>query len=66
MHVCRGDNQVLCTHRLMQIHVRGSLRTSHLLLYPSLWLLIPRLSSQFLPLFPIQPAFNVNSGRQDL
>ena len=48
---------------------RGSLHTSrisHLLLYPSLWLLVPGLSSQFLPLFPIQPAFNVSGGHQDL
>ena len=37
---------------------RGSPFTSqisHLLLRPSLWLLVPGLSSQFLPCFPIQP-----------
>ena len=39
---------------------------SHLLLYPSLWLLLSGLSSQFLPLLPIQPAFIVNSGWQYL
>ena len=36
---------------------------SHLLLYLSLWLLVPGLSSQFLP---IQPVFNVSSGHQYL
>ena len=44
------------------VHHRGSLHTSqisHLLLYPSLWLLVPGLSSQFLPLYAIQTAFNV-------
>ena len=44
---------------------RGSLHTSqisHLLLYPSLWLLIPGLSSQISPLFPTQPSWNVSSG----
>ena len=46
----------------MYMYFRGSLHTSqisHLLLYPSLWLLVPRLSSQF---FRIQPAFNASSG----
>ena len=49
--------------------VRGSLTTSqisHLLLYPSLWLLLSGLSSQFLPLLPIQPAFIINSSWQYL
>ena len=36
---------------------------SHLLLYPSLWLLDPGLSSQFLPYFPIQPAFEVTTSQ---
>ena len=51
---------------LLSTH-RGSLTSSqisHLLLYPSLWLLLSGLSSQFLPLLPIQPAFIVNSGWQ--
>ena len=46
--------------------LRDSLHTSqisHLLLYPSLWLLVPGLSSQFLPLSPIQLDFEVRSGR---
>ena len=49
----------------MYMCIRGSLHTSqisHLLLYPSLWLLVPGLSSQFLPYFPIQPAFEVSTG----
>ena len=44
--------------------VRDSLHTSqisHLLLNPSLWLLIPGSSSQFLPLFPSQPAFEIST-----
>ena len=43
---------------------RGSLHTSqisHLLPYPSLWLLVPGLTSQFSPLFLIQHAFNVGN-----
>ena len=48
------------------VDVRGSLHTSHLLLYPSPWLLVPRLSSQSLLIFPIQPAFNFSRGHQDL
>ena len=50
------------------IILRGSLHTSrigHLLLYPSLQLLVPGLSSQFLPYFPIQPAFEISTGRLD-
>ena len=45
---------------------RGSLHTSqisHLLLYPSLWLLV---LGQFLPLFPTQTASNFSSGQQNL
>ena len=57
-------------HMLLHCYIiRGSLHTSqisHLLLYPSLWLLLSGLSSQFLPLLPIQPALVVNSGRQYL
>ena len=44
---------------------RGSLHTSqisHLLLFPSLWLLAPGSCSQFLPLFPLQPAFEISTG----
>ena len=45
---------------------RGSLHASpisHLLLYPSLWLLVPGSSSQFLPLFPLQSAFEISTGQ---
>ena len=48
---------------------RGSLRTiqiSHLLVYPSLWLLDPGLSSQSLALLSIQSAFNVRGSGQYL
>ena len=44
----------------------SQIKISHLLLYPLFWLLVAGLSSQFLPLFPIQPAFNVSSSHQDL
>ena len=64
---------ILCyVIHVLEIHVaycmcsRGSLTTSHLLLYPSLWLLLSGLSSQFLPLLSIQPAFIVNSDWQYL
>ena len=59
-----GRSYIVCTYTF-----RGSLTTSqisHLLLYPSLWLVLSGLSSQFLPLLPIQPAFIVNSGWQCL
>ena len=59
----------LCRCMSLPMAFRGSLHTSqisHLLFYPSLWLLVPGLSSQFLPLFPVQPAFNIISGRQYL
>ena len=49
--------------------IRGSLHTSqnsHLLLYPLLWLLVHGLSSLFLPLFPIQPAFDISTGQKYL
>ena len=36
---------------------------SYLLRYPSLRLLVPGLSSQFLPYFPIQPAFKVTTSQ---
>ena len=58
-----GDYLTMGEHMHMY---KGSLHTSqisHLLLYPSLWLLVPGFSSQFLPVFPIQPSFNVSSGR---
>ena len=48
---------------------RGSLHTgqiSHLLLYASLWLLVLVLSSQFLPLFALQSAFDISTGQQYL
>ena len=45
---------VFCSQHTRQI--------SHLLLYPSLWLLVPGWSSQFLPLFPLQPGFEVIPG----
>ena len=48
---------------------KGSPHTSqisHLIVYPSLWLLVPGLSSQYLSLFPIQVAFDVSSGQQYL
>ena len=45
---------------------RGSLHASqisHLLLYSALWLLVPASSSQFLPLFLLQPAFEISTGQ---
>ena len=51
----------------IKLLVRGSPHTSqisHLLLYLSLWPLVPGLSSQFLPLFPIQLAIEVSVGQQ--
>ena len=65
---------ILQHKKIIILHVlyKGSPHTSqiiHLLLYPSLWLLVPGLCSQFLPLFPIeciQPAFNDSSGQQFL
>ena len=63
MHSCL--NAFMC----IICQVKGFLHTSqisHLLLYPLLWLLVPGLSSQFLPLFPIQLAFDVSSDRQYL
>ena len=56
-------------HNYVNAYSRGSPHTSqisYLLLYPSLWLLVPGLSSHFLPLLPLQPAFNVSSGWQYL
>ena len=61
-------NSLLQPYSINQEYIiRGSLTSSqisHLLLYPSLWLLLSGLSSQFLPLLLIQPAFIVNSGWQ--
>ena len=53
------DDNVAMSRHLVYI-TRGSPLTSqisHLLLHPSLWLLVSRLSSQVLPHFPTQPAF---------
>ena len=69
MYMCIWGNESLRNLRellLLQYNYRGSLLTSqisHLLLYPSLWLLFPGLSSQFLPLFPLQPAFKIGIGQ---
>ena len=35
-------------------------------MYPSLWLLVPGLSSQFFPLFPLQPASEISTGQWQL
>ena len=62
MYMCIGCSE----ERLYHAWCRGSPHTSqisHLLLYPSLRLLVSGLSSQFLPYFPIQPAFEVSTGR---
>ena len=49
------------------IRLRGHIsQISHLLLYPLLWLLVPGLSSQFLPLLPLHPPFNISNGQQQL
>ena len=53
-----------CIECLVMYNIRGSLHTgqiSHLLLYPSLWLLVPGSSSQFLPLFHLQLGFEIIS-----
>ena len=68
-YVWPTKSSIYCAWGCIYMKLRGSLHTSqisHLPLYPSLWLLVPGLSSQFLPLFPVQPAFNVSRGRQDL
>ena len=60
---------VLCRSLIQQwfqrfLHTSHTSHISHLLLYPSLWILVPGLSSHFLPLFPFQPAFKISTGQQ--
>ena len=58
--VWKGKQRSQICHAHVYVPLRGSPHTSqisHLLPYPSLWLLVPGLNSQLLPLFPIQLAF---------
>ena len=67
-----GKGSLMRSARDLQVHVAKAswrsiawvpytLAKLAISLYPSLWLLVPGLSSQYLPLFPIQPALNVSN-----